>query len=114
METAPPLQMSLDVVMADKEQLWNKMIEKHGLARHSYKDVSSWLFGDFVFAWDYDFFADGTTARRLGFHEFVDTEEMFMNIFDDFRKRKVSRKLPYKLRMPTLYVLNIWFCFMWF
>lgn len=55
METAPPLQMSLDVVMADKEQLWNKMIEKHGLARHSYKDVSSWLFGDFVFAWDYDF-----------------------------------------------------------
>ncbi|WP_445670735.1 hypothetical protein [Paenibacillus sp. FSL R5-0914] len=41
------------------------------------------------FAWDYDFFADGTTARRLGFHEFVDTEEMFMNIFDDFRKRKV-------------------------
>ncbi|WP_445667649.1 hypothetical protein [Paenibacillus sp. FSL H7-0714] len=46
METAPPLQMSLDVVMADKEQLWNKMIEKHRLARHSYKDVSSWLFGD--------------------------------------------------------------------
>ncbi|MED4455084.1 SDR family oxidoreductase [Metabacillus fastidiosus] len=89
LETAPPLQMSLDVVMADKEQLWNKMVEKHGLARHSYKDVSSWQFGDFVFSWNYDFFADGTKARRLGFHEYVDTEAMFMNIFDDFRKRKV-------------------------
>ncbi|GMX60298.1 SDR family oxidoreductase [Paenibacillus elgii] len=89
LETAPPLQMSLDVVMADKELLWNKMVEKHGLARNSYKEVSSWQFGDFVFAWDYDFFADGTKARRLGFHEFVDTEAMFMNIFDDFRKRKV-------------------------
>jgi len=89
LETAPPLQMSLDVVMADKEQLWNQMVETHGLARHSYKDVSSWQFGDFVFSWDYDFFADGTKARRLGFHEYVDTEAMFMNIFADFRKRKV-------------------------
>ncbi|KFN02468.1 putative nAD-dependent epimerase/dehydratase [Bacillus clarus] len=89
LETAPPLPMFLDVVMADKEHLWNKMVEKHGLAQHSYKDVSSWGFGDFVFSWNYDFFADGTKARRLGFHEYVDTEVMFMNIFDDFRKRKV-------------------------
>lgn len=89
METAPPLQMSLDVVMADKEPLWNDMVQKHGLAPHSYQEVSSWGFGDFVFSWDYDFFADGTKARRFGFHEYVDTEEMFMNIFDDLRRRKV-------------------------
>lgn len=89
METAPPLQMSLDVVMADKEPLWNDMVKKHGLAPHSYQEVSSWGFGDFVFSWDYDFFADGTKARRFGFHEYVDTEEMFMNIFDDLRRRMV-------------------------
>lgn len=85
LETAPPLQMSLDVVMDDKEELWNTMVEKHELARHSYSDVSSWRFGDFVFSWDYDFFADGSKARRFGFHEYIDTEAMFMNIFDDFR-----------------------------
>lgn len=89
METALPLQMSLDVVMADKEPLWNDMVQKHGLAPHSYQEVSSWGFGDFVFSWDYDFFADGTKARRFGFHEYVDTEEMFMSIFDDLRRRKV-------------------------
>lgn len=89
LEIAPPLPMSLDVVMADKESLWNTMIEKHGLERHPYKDVSSWGFGDFVFSWDYDMFADGSKARRFGFHEYVDTEEMFMNIFKDFRRRKV-------------------------
>ncbi|WP_376745674.1 SDR family oxidoreductase [Paenibacillus sedimenti] len=89
LETAPPLQMSLDVVMADKEELWNAMVRKHGLAQHAYSDVSSWRFGDFVFSWDYDFFADGSKARRFGFHEFVDTEAMFMSIFDDFRRRKV-------------------------
>lgn len=89
LETAPPLPMSLEVVMADKEELWNSMIKKHGLEDHSYSDVSSWKFGDFVFSWDYDFFADGTKARRLGFHEYVDTESMFINIFDDFKKRKI-------------------------
>jgi len=89
LETAPPLPMSLNVVMADKEELWNRMTEKYGLAGYSYKEVSSWAFGDFAFSWDYDFFANGSKARRFGFHEYVDTEEMFMGIFDEFRRRKV-------------------------
>ncbi|MGE6229961.1 SDR family oxidoreductase [Paenibacillus chitinolyticus] len=89
LETAPPLPMCLDVVMADKETLWNTMVKKYDLANNSFQDVSSWRFGDFVFSWDYDFFADGTKARRFGFHDFIDTEKMFMDIFADFRKRKV-------------------------
>lgn len=88
LEAADPLPMQLDVVMADKEPLWNTMMEKYGL-KYSYAEVSSWKFGDFVFSWDYDFFADGSKARRAGFHEFVDTETMFMEIFDNFRKMKV-------------------------
>lgn len=89
LDTAPPLPMSLSVVMKDKEQLWNGMVEKYGLEPNSYQDVSSWGFGDFVFSWDYDFFADGSKARRFGFHEFIDTEAMFMRIFADFRSRKI-------------------------
>jgi nucleoside-diphosphate-sugar epimerase len=89
LEVAPPLPMSLDVVMADKEPLWNSMIDKYGLEPHPYKDVSSWRFGDFVFSWGYDMFADGSKARRFGFHEYVDTEAMFLNIFNDFRQRKI-------------------------
>jgi nucleoside-diphosphate-sugar epimerase len=89
LEVAPGLPMSLDVVMADKEPLWNTTIDKYGLARHSYQEVSSWGFGDAVFSWDYDMFADGSKARRFGFHEHIDTEAMFLNLFDDLRKRKV-------------------------
>lgn len=89
LEAAPPLSMSLEVVMADKEPLWNAMIEKYDLQKISYKDVSSWRFGDFVFSWDYDFFADVSKARRFGFHDFIDTEKMFMDIFEDFRRRKI-------------------------
>lgn len=89
MDVAPPLRMNLAEVMADKEPLWDEMVARHGLAPHSYKEVSSWGFGDFVFSWDYDFFADGGKARRAGFHEYVDTERMFLDIFADLRRRKV-------------------------
>ncbi|HEX3815995.1 MAG TPA: SDR family oxidoreductase [Mycobacteriales bacterium] len=89
LEIAPPLPMSLTDVMADKQELWDTMTIEHGLEKHSYEEVSSWPFGDFVFSWDYDMFADGSKARRLGFHEFVDTERMFLDIFADLRRRRI-------------------------
>jgi nucleoside-diphosphate-sugar epimerase len=91
MEVAAPLQMPLQTVMADKEELWKSLQEEHGL-NYSYKDLSSWAFGDFVFSWDYDFFADGTKARRMGFHEFIDTEKMFYDLFDEMRRKKIIPK----------------------
>jgi nucleoside-diphosphate-sugar epimerase len=89
LEVAPPLEMSLNDVMADKEGLWNAMVERHGLAPTPYADVSSWAFGDFVFAWDYDVIADTSKSRRAGFHEYVDTEKMFTRIFQDLRDRRL-------------------------
>lgn len=86
---APPLQMKLQTVMADKEVLWKNIQKKYNLEKHSYEKLSSWGFGDFVFSWDYDFFADGTKARRFGFHEFIDTEEMFFKLFDQLRQEKI-------------------------
>lgn len=91
MEVAPPLQMPLQTVMADKAPLWQQMQEKYNLKKHDYAQVSSWGFADFVFSWDYDFFADGSKARRAGFHEYVDTKEMF---FDLFRKLQADGVIP--------------------
>jgi nucleoside-diphosphate-sugar epimerase len=89
LEVAPPLPMSLEIVMSDKEPLWDGMVRRHGLEPIAYRDVSSWAFGDFVFSWNYDFFADGSKARRFGFHEYVDSEAMFLGIFADLRRRKI-------------------------
>ncbi|QJC53000.1 SDR family oxidoreductase [Paenibacillus albicereus] len=91
MEAAPPSSqpMSLEAEMADKEPVWNRIVEKHGLEPHAYREVSSWPFGDFVFSWDYDFLSDGSKARRLGFHDFVDTESMFEQIFEQLRLRRI-------------------------
>jgi nucleoside-diphosphate-sugar epimerase len=89
LETAWPLPMSLETIMADKADLWAQMQQKYGLEKHSYDRLSGWGFGDFVFSWDYDFFADGSKARLLGFHEFVDTEQMFYRLFDELRTARV-------------------------
>ncbi|MFB6456636.1 SDR family oxidoreductase [Chitinophaga sp. Hz27] len=89
MEVAAPLPMPLQTVMADKEELWKAIQEEKGLDPYSYRELSSWGFGDFVFSWDYDFFADGSKARRMGFHEYVDTEQMFYDLFDELRKKKI-------------------------
>lgn len=89
MEVASPLQMNLATVMADKETLWKSMIARHGLCHTPYEQVSSWGFADFVFSWDYDFFADGSKARRFGFYEFVDTEKMFADIFRSLREKRI-------------------------
>jgi nucleoside-diphosphate-sugar epimerase len=86
---APGLPMSLATIMADKQAPWEQIVTKHGLAPTSYRDVSTWAFGDAVFSWDYDLIANGSKARRQGFHHYVDTAQMFTRIFDDMRARKI-------------------------
>lgn len=88
LDVAPPLPMSLADVMADKDLLWQSLSRRHGL-RASYEEVSSWAFGDFVFSWDYDMFADTSKSRRFGFHRYVDTFAMFEQAFAAMRRERI-------------------------
>ena len=46
--------------------------------------------GASVFASDYDnIVSDTSKARRFGFHDLVDTEEMFFRMFSDFRRERI-------------------------
>jgi nucleoside-diphosphate-sugar epimerase len=89
LELAPPLPMSLTEAMADKGPLWDSMVDKYALLPTPYSDVSSWGFGDFVFGWNYDVIADTSKARRAGFHEYVQTESMFLGIFQGLRDARI-------------------------
>jgi nucleoside-diphosphate-sugar epimerase len=86
---APGLPVSLATVMGDKQPVWDEIVARHELAPTAYRDVSSWAFGDGVFSWDYDLIADGSKARRHGFHEYVETAKMFTRVFDEMRSRKI-------------------------
>ncbi|ULT24286.1 hypothetical protein KUH03_35525 [Sphingobacterium sp. E70] len=91
MEVDTPLPLNLQTMMSDKENIWADIQQQQGL-NYNYQEVSAWAFGDFVFSWDYDFFADGSKARRFGFHEYIDTEQMFFRLFDEMRNKQIIPK----------------------
>ena len=93
MPVAPGLPMSLQTMMADKAPVWDAIVRKHDLVPTPYADVSSWAFGDAVFSWHYDLIADGSKARRSGFHDHIDTEAMFASIFDEMRAQRLIPQL---------------------
>ena len=89
MELALPRHISLGRFMADKGPVWDRIVAKHKLVPHSYQDIVAWGYPESVFASDYDIVSDTGRARRLGFHDSLDTEEMFLRMFAEFRRNRI-------------------------
>lgn len=75
--------------MADKGPVWDSIVRLHGLRPISYQDIVQWPYGDFVFAAGFDVISSLTKLRRYGFHEQVDTEQMFFRMWDEMRAQKI-------------------------
>ncbi len=89
MEVAEPVPMPLAVYMTDKAALWQEMVRKYDLQTTPYEKVVSWKFGDFIFNSGFDNISSTIKARRAGFHDCIDTEDMFREFFDDLRAARV-------------------------
>jgi nucleoside-diphosphate-sugar epimerase len=89
MEVAEPVPMPLAVYMADKGPLWAEMTRKYDLRPTPYEQVVSWRFGDFIFNSGFDNISSTIKARRAGFHDCIDTEDMFAEFFGDLRRQRV-------------------------
>ena len=89
MEVAEPVPMPLAVYMADKGPLWEEMTRKYGLQSTPYEHVVRWQFGDFIFHSGFDNISSTIKARRAGFPDCIDTEDMFARFFDDLRQQRV-------------------------
>jgi hypothetical protein len=75
--------------MADKAPVWDRIVAEHRLEPHRYQDIAAWDYPEGVFASDYDIVSDTGKARRLGFQTSVDTEEMFLRMFTEFRRNRI-------------------------
>lgn len=95
METAPAHTEYLSVVMADKAPLWREMVKKYRLADYPMEAlVASWQVVDFFL--DYGdrnrlSLLSTIKARRHGFHECEDSEEM---IIRQLKQMQADRILP--------------------
>jgi nucleoside-diphosphate-sugar epimerase len=88
MEVAEPVPTPLAVYMTDKAPLWQSMVAKYGLKNIPYEHLVSWPFADFIFNSGFDNISSTIKARRAGFHECIDTEEMFRGFFARLRQEK--------------------------
>jgi nucleoside-diphosphate-sugar epimerase len=89
LEPAPPRAMSLVQSMADKGPLWQQLVAKHALEPYRYEDLVSWRYGDIVFSSGHDIVSDIGKTWRAGFREAVDTEAMFLRLFDSYRASRI-------------------------
>ena len=93
-ETGIAHPFSLAEVMNDKQPVWDRIVRKHGLVVHAYTEiVSSWQFMDYVLrqgkTYPHHSIVSTIKARKHGFHDCEDTEEMFCSLFAKLQSAKI-------------------------
>ena len=95
MEHAAPHAMSLARVMADKGPIWDKIVAKSNLKPYRFEQlVPSWEYADFTFRYrqpPFESLQSTIKIRNAGFHDCIDTEEMFVS---QLRNLQQARVLP--------------------
>lgn len=89
LQVGPPKPFTLEAFMADKAPLWERIVAKHNLKPYRFEELAAWKFGDFVFSAEWDVISDCSKARRAGFCETIDSEEMFLRLFSRFRQERI-------------------------
>jgi nucleoside-diphosphate-sugar epimerase len=93
MDWADPIPTPLATYMADKGELWQKIVVKHGLQPIPYETLVDWRFGDFIFNSGFDNVSSTIKARKAGFQDCIDSEDMFSTEFAKMRAIGVIPKL---------------------
>ncbi len=89
MPVGEPQTVSLTRHMAGMGELWRGMTAKYGSKPFDYAELVAWPFADYVFGCDWDVMSDVTKSRRFGFHDVVDSEEMFVRLLTRFRTERI-------------------------
>jgi nucleoside-diphosphate-sugar epimerase len=89
MPVADPVPTPLTVYMDDKKPVWEAIVKRHDLRPIPYEQISSWPFADAILRlMEFDNITSTIKARRAGFHDCIDTEDMFSEFFADLRKNR--------------------------
>ncbi len=89
MKVAQPQKIDLVHMMADKGALWDRLVREHYLRPIPYEQLVRWNYGNFVFTPEFDIISSTTKAKRFGFAEVQDSQEMFLRHFDELRANRI-------------------------
>lgn len=88
-----PQPFRLSKVMPGNGAIWDRVVEKHGLAPLSYSQiVPSWQVVDWVLGYGQrpnPHHVSTIKAREFGFHDCIDTETMFIELLKELQERRV-------------------------
>ena len=87
--TASPIPLTLARHMADKEPVWRRIAEQHGLIEPDLGKLVGWAFGDFIFHTETDVISDLGKIQRAGFHERMPSTDSLLAALDSFRRQRI-------------------------
>jgi nucleoside-diphosphate-sugar epimerase len=76
--------------MADKGTVWEAVVARYRLRLTPLERIALWDYGNYVFRPEWDIMSSMNKARRCGFDERVDTQEMFARVFAGYREQRVT------------------------
>ncbi|MET4141821.1 SDR family oxidoreductase [Pedobacter sp. UYP1] len=79
----------LEKQMRDDNIVWDALVKRHGLEENSLYQLASPWHTDLDLGRPIEVMTDMSNSRRLGFREYQNTEESFMNLFDRLREEKI-------------------------
>lgn len=88
-EYAEPQPLLLSETMDDYRTLWAELVARHGLVDIPWSELVPWGFGDLVFRAEFDNITSTVKARLAGFHDAMDTEDRFLELFDRLAQRRI-------------------------
>ena len=88
-QAGPVQSVRLAEMMADKEPLWARMVERHGLKDYRIDDLVNWSFADGIYGQDFDHLFNLNKIRKAGWREVVDSQEMLLRHLGDLRRMRV-------------------------
>ena len=89
-----PSETSLSNFLAQQQSAWAAIAAKHRLVGFPFEHAARWAKGDYTgrnsrLACEHDIIADTLRLRKTGFNEVLDSEAMFLRIFEQLRNARV-------------------------
>jgi len=89
MPWAEPQTIALTQHMPTLRPLWERLVQTHRLTPVAWDDLVAWPFGDYVFGATWDVMSSTVKARQYGFDAVVDSEDMLVELLQQYRQNKI-------------------------
>jgi nucleoside-diphosphate-sugar epimerase len=89
MKLGKPLNIKLADYIVDKQPVWDAVIKKHGLRPTRLDELALWAYGDYQLLPKWEVVSSMAKARALGFHDRVDSREMFQRQFYSYHIERI-------------------------